>query len=332
MSDEKRQIRILGISGGRPDSNNDALCKQALSAASSRGAEISFVRLADLTIRDCRGCFSCTQSMTKHGLSRCVIRDDFDWLREKMLEADGIIFSLPVFRLGAPAAFLRLIERFGIRDDIGRYLLQMEGSAPPADKRILRPRPVIYMGTAGTDLTSRFDADCRLFSTVTMWPAAEVILFDWTRSVFGEKEKLDRAGAAGRRLAALLAGNEDSSQAESKGICPHCHGDNIKIRPDSLRVECCSCGLTGKLGLRDERPVFLPESGVPSHCFGTAEGKRLHTRDVDDNNVLRAQMQKQPEWQENKRYFQKMRIFPQRPPADGADDQTEVQSERTQKP
>ena len=319
MDGKKRKFRILGISGGRPNSNNDALCKQALSAAASRGAEVRFVRLPDLTIHDCYGCFSCAETMARLGLSRCIIKDDFDWLREEMLDADGVIFSLPVFRLGAPAAFLRLIERLGIRDDIGRYFIQLKSSTPPADTRILRPRPVLYMGTGGTDLSSRFDADCRLFSTVTMWPALDVICFDWTRSVFYEKEKLIMADAAGLRLMDVLNGDKNLPRPKRDGICPKCGGDNLKLHPDSLCAECCSCGLLGKIELRAGRLFLQPDQDRASHCFGSTVGKIQHTLDVTDNNELRAKMRKDPEWQETKRHFQRSWIVPQRPIDDGAE-------------
>lgn len=289
MNDGDIRAHFVGISGGRKDSNNDILCKIALAAAQERGATTEFIALRSLSIQDCKGCFACGKSLAAGEVSRCVLKDDYDWLREKMLNADGIIFSLPVFRLGAPAPFFRLIERMGIRDDIGTYRIrQMEGKAL-ADERMLKARPLVFFGTAGTDLSCRFAADCRLFSTVSAWPIAALELFSWTRNVLIEPEKLDRAAWAGRHLAEAAASGICREREETRGVCPGCGSDCLKLDRNSTGVECCACGLQGRLRIEDDAFFFMRDPENPSrHAFNTTEGKIRHTRDVAENNRIRA--------------------------------------------
>ena len=53
-------MKILGISCSRRRmGNTDLLVHHALKGASLEGADIRFLRLTDLEIRQCKGCFKC---------------------------------------------------------------------------------------------------------------------------------------------------------------------------------------------------------------------------------------------------------------------------------
>ena len=71
--------------------------KKRYIAAKEQGAEIEFVRLMDLEIKHCTGCKACVMSLFSGRGNMCVLKDDFQWLLDKMLDADGIIFSIPIF-------------------------------------------------------------------------------------------------------------------------------------------------------------------------------------------------------------------------------------------
>ena len=94
-------MKILGISGGMRNGSNDGLCKEALMGAREQGAEVEFIQLQDLHIEHCTGCTACVQSVLGGKGGGCVLKDDFDWLLDKMLDADGIIFATPIFEKGA---------------------------------------------------------------------------------------------------------------------------------------------------------------------------------------------------------------------------------------
>ena len=56
-------MKILGISGGTKNGNNDAMCKEALMGAKEAGAEVEFINLNELHIEHCTGCTACVMSL-----------------------------------------------------------------------------------------------------------------------------------------------------------------------------------------------------------------------------------------------------------------------------
>ena len=83
-------MKILGISGGTLNGANDSLCKEALMAAQEAGAEIEFINLNTLDLKPCTGCKACVMGLFSGKGNACVLKDDMQWLIDKMLDADGI--------------------------------------------------------------------------------------------------------------------------------------------------------------------------------------------------------------------------------------------------
>ena len=81
-------MKILGISGGMRNGSNDGMCIEALMGAKEMGAEVEFIQLQNLHIEHCTGCTACVQSVLGGRGGKCVLKDDFDWLLDKMLDAD----------------------------------------------------------------------------------------------------------------------------------------------------------------------------------------------------------------------------------------------------
>lgn len=85
-------MKILGLScSPRKAGNTEILLKEALSGAQQEGAETELFSVSGKDIRPCDGCWSC---MVK---GDCHIEDDIKPLRQKMEQADGIIFGTPVY-------------------------------------------------------------------------------------------------------------------------------------------------------------------------------------------------------------------------------------------
>lgn len=53
----------------------------------------------------CQGCRFC------EAMGRCILRDDMDEVGEKLLEADKVVVSSPVFFYGFPASLKALVDR-----------------------------------------------------------------------------------------------------------------------------------------------------------------------------------------------------------------------------
>ena len=59
----------------------------------------------------------------------CVLKDDFQWLLDKMLDADGIIFSIPIFEKCAAGIFHTIMDRFGPRMGLSNNIVADKISA-----------------------------------------------------------------------------------------------------------------------------------------------------------------------------------------------------------
>ncbi len=130
-------VKILGISGSIRHGNSEYLLMKALEAAKKIAPELittEFVSTAGLVINPCIHCLACVDHR------KCIIKDDFEDLFNKWLEADAIIYSIPVFHLGIPAHFKAFIDR------LGQTLFAKYSDKPP---KLLK---VIGVITQGTDL------------------------------------------------------------------------------------------------------------------------------------------------------------------------------------
>lgn len=85
-------MKILGISSSPRKSGNTVLMvEEILKGAEQEGAETELFSVSGKDLRPCDGCYSCI------GKGVCHIKDDMQKLHEKMIEADGIIFGVPVY-------------------------------------------------------------------------------------------------------------------------------------------------------------------------------------------------------------------------------------------
>jgi multimeric flavodoxin WrbA len=101
-------IHILGVVGSpRIEGNTERVVAEALNVAKEDGAEIELLRLADRDIQPCTACLSCRKT------GECLIRDDFNPIFEKMVQADGIILASPVYFSSATPQMKALIDRAG---------------------------------------------------------------------------------------------------------------------------------------------------------------------------------------------------------------------------
>ena len=78
-----------------------------MKAAEKEGAETELLRLADKDVSPCDGCLSCRET------KECRIKDDFQMIFQKMVEADGIILASPVYFSSATPKIKALIDRSG---------------------------------------------------------------------------------------------------------------------------------------------------------------------------------------------------------------------------
>ena len=98
--------KVLIISSSpRKGGNSDILCDAFAEGAKAAGNKVEKVRIADLKIGYCTGCYACQKT------GKCVIKDDAQSVIDKMLEADVIVLASPVYFYTICAQLKALIDR-----------------------------------------------------------------------------------------------------------------------------------------------------------------------------------------------------------------------------
>ncbi len=98
---------VLGVLGSpRRDGNTEVLIDEILSGATEVGAKIIKVRLAEMDVRPCRGCFSCSKE------SKCIQDDDMSELIVKMKQSQVWVLGTPIYWWGPTAQFKAFLDRW----------------------------------------------------------------------------------------------------------------------------------------------------------------------------------------------------------------------------
>lgn len=109
-------VKVLGINGSpRPYGNSVQALRLALRVAELEGAEVELVNLYEYDVKPCMGCVSddvmaCTYP--------CPINDDTVKLYPKIIEADGLIISSPIYWFGVSGLLKNLIDRLTVLENM----------------------------------------------------------------------------------------------------------------------------------------------------------------------------------------------------------------------
>ncbi|MFQ7453753.1 MAG: flavodoxin family protein [Flavonifractor plautii] len=201
------------------------MCIEALMGAKEMGAEVEFIQLQNLHIEHCTGRTACVQSVLGGRGGKCVLKDDFDWSLDKMLDADGIVFSTPIFEKGATGLFHTITDRFGPRMDRGNNIIgtkiaeETGGTAP--DPRILKDKVISFMSVGGSDWVTRTQCDAGMLALTPMWKVIDNEVFPWALSILVEDERVARAHQIGRNIAEAAKDIEHAQyQGDARRVPP----------------------------------------------------------------------------------------------------------------
>ncbi len=103
-------MKVISIlSSPSKNGNTTVLAREALKGAKGKGAMVEEINLIDYNIEFCRGCMMCMRN------GKCSINDDFEIIRTKAYQADGIILASPTYGM-MPNARMKnfLIDRLGM--------------------------------------------------------------------------------------------------------------------------------------------------------------------------------------------------------------------------
>lgn len=70
-------------------------------------AQTEVIELKNMNISHCVGCFGCWKVTP----GQCVIRDDMDIIRDKIMESDNIILSFPLYFFGVSSKMKTMLDR-----------------------------------------------------------------------------------------------------------------------------------------------------------------------------------------------------------------------------
>lgn len=102
------KILVLNGSPKSEKSNTLKLAEAFLTGLNSSSANTwETIHIYQKDIGHCRGCFNCWTNTP----GQCVLRDDMEYLREKYLAADLIIWSFPLYYLGMPSKLKAFLDR-----------------------------------------------------------------------------------------------------------------------------------------------------------------------------------------------------------------------------
>ncbi|AFV23388.1 NADPH-dependent FMN reductase [Methanolobus psychrophilus R15] len=118
-------MRILGISGSpKAGGNNDKLIEKVLNIALKRGFDTETVFISSALIAPCTACGACA----KEG-GKCPIDDSMQIVYDKLVSADGIIVSSPVYFGTMTAQLKALCDRSVLLRRQGFQLSNKVGAA-----------------------------------------------------------------------------------------------------------------------------------------------------------------------------------------------------------
>jgi len=201
--------------------------------AEAKGAEVEILRLTDYKIGPCRGCGLC---LFRDNV--CQIKDDdVQFIFSKMDECDGLILGAPCYYLELTAVVKQLIDRC--------WILSHKFDKKKKPATIIVPYAtrgwIPYVFVQST-LLMKVTGFTKINETAICTQGISEVVLD--------QDAMDLAFKMGEEIA-LAARNQDFTYRGEEGICPTCHDRNVRILKDDETIECPTCGIRGKLSIRD---------------------------------------------------------------------------------
>ncbi len=142
-------IKVLAFAGSpRRGGNSETLLDWVLAAmAEEPDVATEKVALTEANINPCLGCNACEK------LNKCVQRDGMDLYHDKLIEADIIVLSSPIFCMGLAAQVKALVDRMQVFRS-RKYVLKLP-IVPPERKG---KRLGVFLATAGQNWDYVFNA------------------------------------------------------------------------------------------------------------------------------------------------------------------------------
>ncbi len=101
-------MKVLVINGSpKAGKSNTLKIAKAFVNGFPDNTAVEYANLIEMNIKPCMGCFSCWSKTP----GKCVIKDDMDFLYDKIKSADIIIESFPLYFFGMPSVLKAMTDR-----------------------------------------------------------------------------------------------------------------------------------------------------------------------------------------------------------------------------
>ena len=102
-----KQMKILVITGSpRKNGNSNTLADNFIKGAQEAGHNVVRFDSAFKNVHPCIACNKCGMN------GKCVFKDDFEFIRDNIVDADAVIFATPMYYFGISAQIKAVIDRF----------------------------------------------------------------------------------------------------------------------------------------------------------------------------------------------------------------------------
>lgn len=324
-------MKILGVSLGTKNGNNDTMCRVALEEAKKLGAEIEFIHAFDWDFQTCSGCVACSRGLVMGKGMVCTRKDDYKAFYEKMVDADGVLFVDPIYESGASGLFHILTDRMGPGHDsgmmLGAHFQMLEKTGQGLDMKYFKQKPVSFVGIGGSDWAVRVETDHAMLAMSPAWRVVDNDYFSWSKDVIMQDDKIERMREIARNLVEaakeiaaindeifarggmpIVETNDKDFWKGKEGACPHCHGNAFYIYPGTTQAVCELCGLEGRLNIVDGAFKFTNDTsivpnGLLEHAHDSISGKKMHGDDIFENEGRLMDLFKDPEFKARKEHY-----------------------------
>jgi multimeric flavodoxin WrbA len=191
--------KIVAIYGSpRRKGNTATLLKKAVEGARDFGAEVEEIVLRDLKISPCLEIYGCAQS------GECAIKDDFQKVRDKILDAQGLMLASPVFFYTVSSHTKILMDRFQ-----SLWVKKSWVEKTPKNQQSIK-RKGLFISVGATRGKKLFDGmllSVRYFFDVLdmeLWKALLYRTLDFQDDVLKHPEYLEEAYTGGKAFASAI--------------------------------------------------------------------------------------------------------------------------------
>jgi len=218
---------LLGISASnRKWGNCETAVKSALLAAMRGGSKTAFIRLTDIPLEPCRGCFKCLA-----GGGACPTEDGLYDLLCYIRSANELVLAAPVYFMAPPAKLFSLLDR-----------LLTVSAFKPREGGPRRAATVTIMGNR--QWRGVAEPYVNLITSLLGFTVEESlsVVAEGPGEVLSDTATIARLEAIGT---AFAEGKKLDIPGERANVCPVCRSDFFVI--ESSELVCPVCGLKGDL-------------------------------------------------------------------------------------